>query len=61
MLESESNKEIKYLKRSIADVIVEDEQGNNYIVEFERAYTNLFFHNAVFNTSGFIVDNLGAN
>ena len=51
LLESESNKESKHLKRSIADVIVEDEQGNNYIVEIDRAYTNLFLHKAVFNTS----------
>ena len=61
LLESESNKESKYLKRSIADVIVEDEQGNNYIVEIDRAYTNLFLHKAVFNTSRLIVDNLGTN
>ena len=61
LLESESNKESKHLKRSIADVIVEDEQGNNYIVEIDRAYTNLFLHKAVFNTSRLIVDNLGAN
>ena len=61
LLESESNKESKHLKRSIADVIVEDEEGNNYIVEIDRAYTNLFLHKAVFNTSRLIVDNLGAN
>lgn len=61
LLESESNKESKHLKRSIADAIVEDEQGNNYIVEIDRAYTDLFLHKAVFNTSRLIVDNLGAN
>jgi len=61
LLESESNKESKHLKRSIADVIVEDEQGNNYIVEIDRSYTNLFLHKAIFNTSRLIVDNLGAN
>jgi hypothetical protein len=33
LLDGESNKESRYLKRSIADVIVEDEQGNNYIVD----------------------------
>ena len=37
LLDGESNKEIKHLKRSIADVIVEDEQGNNYI-EIGRAH-----------------------
>lgn len=61
LLESESNKESKQLKRSIADVIVEDEQGNNYIVEIDRSYTDLFLHKAIFNTSRLIVDHLGAN
>ena len=61
LLDGESNKESKHLKRSIADVIVEDEQGNNYIVEIDRAYTDLFLQKAVFNTSRLIVDNLGAN
>lgn len=61
LLESESNKESIHLKRSIADVIVEDEQGNNYIVEIDKDYSNLFLHKAVFNTSRLIVDNLGAN
>lgn len=61
LLDGESNKESRYLKRSIADVIVEDEQGNNYIVEIDRAYTDLFLNKAVFNTSRLIVDNLGAN
>ncbi|WP_133282297.1 PD-(D/E)XK nuclease family transposase, partial [Cardinium endosymbiont of Culicoides punctatus] len=61
LLESESNKESKLLKRSIADVIVEDEEGNNYIVEIDRSYTNLFLHKACFNTSRLIVDHLSAN
>lgn len=61
LLDGESNKESKHLKRSIADVIVEDEQGNNYIVEIDRSYTDLFLQKAVFNTSRLIVDNLGAN
>jgi predicted transposase/invertase (TIGR01784 family) len=61
LLEPESNKESKLLKRSIADLIVEDEDGNNYIIEIDRAYTNLFLHKAVFNTSRLIVDNLGTN
>lgn len=61
LLDGESNKESRYLKRSIADVIVEDEQGNNYIVEIDRAYTDLFLNKAVFNASRLIVDNLGAN
>ena len=60
LLDSESNKESKQLKRSIADLIVEDEQGNNYIVEIDRSYTELFLHKACFNSSRLIVDNLGA-
>ena len=61
LLESESNKEAAYMKRSIADLIVEDQDGNNYIVEIDRAYTKLFLHKAVFNTSRLIVDNLGSS
>jgi hypothetical protein len=45
LLDGESNKESKDLKSSIADLVVEDEQGNNYIVEIDRAYTNLFMKN----------------
>jgi hypothetical protein len=61
LLESESNKESKHLKRSIADVIVEDEGGNKYIVEIDRSYTDLFLHKACFNTSRLIVDNISSN
>jgi len=61
LLDGESNKESKDLKSSIADLIVEDEQGNNYIVEIDRAYTDLFLNKAVFNTSRLIVDNIGAS
>lgn len=61
LLDGESNKESKDLKSSIADLVVEDEQGNNYIVEIDRAYTNLFLNKAVFNTSRLIVDNLGVS
>ena len=39
LLESESNKESLELKKSIADLVVEDADGNKYIVEIERAYT----------------------
>ncbi|TDG95720.1 Rpn family recombination-promoting nuclease/putative transposase [Cardinium endosymbiont of Culicoides punctatus] len=61
LLESESNRESKLLKRSIADAIVEDEQGNNYIIEIDRSYTKSFLHKACFNTSHLIVDHLGSN
>jgi len=58
LLESESNREEKGLKRSVADVIVEDAQGHKYIVEIDRSYTNLFLDKACFNTSRLIVDSI---
>lgn len=61
LLESESNKESKELKRSIADVIVEDEQGHKYIVEIDRSYTSMFLNKACFNSCRLIVDSLGAS
>ena len=61
LLESESNKETKGLKKSIADLIVQDEKGQNYIVEIERQYTNSFIHKACFNTSRLIVDSISAS
>jgi len=39
LLESESNREEKTAKRSIADVIVEDTEGTKYIVEIDKEYT----------------------
>jgi len=61
LLESESNKERETLKKSIADLVVEDEQHNKYIVEIDRAYTNLFMHKACFNSSRLIVDSISSN
>jgi predicted transposase/invertase (TIGR01784 family) len=61
LLDTESNKETRLLKRSIADLIVEDEQGHKYIVEIERQYTNNFIDKACFNTSRLIVDSIGAS
>ena len=61
LLESESNKESIGLKKSIADLIVEDEDGNNYIIEIDRSYTDLFLHKACFNSSRLIVDNIGTS
>ncbi|MDX2049648.1 MAG: Rpn family recombination-promoting nuclease/putative transposase [Rickettsiaceae bacterium] len=61
LLDSESNKESKYLKRSIADLIVCDEEGNNFIVEIDRTYTDLFLNKALFNTSRLIVDSLSTS
>jgi predicted transposase YdaD len=60
LLESESNKEERELKRSIADVIVADESGSMYIVEIDRSYTDLFLYKACFNTSRLIVDSISS-
>ena len=60
VLDSESNKEQDKLKRSIADVVVEDEQDNKYIVEIDRAYTSSFLYKACFNTSRLVVDSISA-
>ncbi len=58
LLDSESNKEERKSKRSLADLIVEDEDHNKYIVEIERNLKDSFVHKACFNTSRVIVDNL---
>lgn len=58
LLETESNKEDPKSKRSLADVIVEDEDHNKYIIEIERSVSDSFIHKACFNTSRLIVDNL---
>lgn len=59
LLDTESNKETKKGKRSLADLVVEDEEHNKYIVEIERQYKDSFIHKACFNTSRLIVDHLG--
>ena len=61
LLESQTNKEQIELKQAIADLIVEDEQHNKYIVEIDRSYTSMFIHKACFNSSRLIVDSLSAN
>lgn len=58
LLESESNKEDSKSKRSLADLIVEDEEHHKYIIEIERNVKDSFIHKALFNTSRLIVDNL---
>ena len=58
LLDSESNKETLDLKKSIADLIVEDAEGNKYIVEIERSYTPNFMHKACFNSSRVVVDGI---
>ena len=58
LLESESNRESDIRKISTADVIVEDEDKNKYIIEIERHRKDTFIHKSLFNTSRLIVDNL---
>jgi predicted transposase/invertase (TIGR01784 family) len=59
LLESESQKEDPKSKRSLADVIVEDEDKHQYIIEIERNIKDTFVHKSCFNTSRLIVDTLG--
>ncbi|RZI45457.1 Rpn family recombination-promoting nuclease/putative transposase [Candidatus Finniella inopinata] len=61
LLESESNKESAHLKKSIADLVVQDENDNKYIVEIERSFTPNFMHKACFNTSRLVVDSISGN
>jgi predicted transposase/invertase (TIGR01784 family) len=61
LLETESNKETSHLKKSIADLVVQDEDDNKYIVEIERSYTPNFMHKACFNTSRLVVDSISGN
>ena len=58
LLDTESNKENKKSRRSLADLIVEDEEKRKYIIEIERNLQHSFIHKACFNTSRLIVDNL---
>jgi predicted transposase/invertase (TIGR01784 family) len=58
LLETESNKEDSKSKRSLADLIVEDEDNHKYIIEIERNLKDSFIHKSCFNTSRLIVDNL---
>lgn len=58
LLESESNKEDSKSKRSLADLIVEDEDRRKYIIEIERSVKDSFVHKSLFNTSRLIIDNL---
>jgi len=61
LLESESNKEAAHLKKSVADLIVEDTDGNKFIVEIERSFTPNFTHKACFNTARLISDSLSTS
>lgn len=61
ILDSESNQEDKEQKKSIADLVVEDMDGNKYIVEIERALTHNFAHKACFNSSRLVIDGISGN
>ena len=61
LLDCESNREELDLKSSIADLVVEDSEGNKYIVEIERSYTPNFMHKACFNSSRIVVDGIYGN
>jgi predicted transposase/invertase (TIGR01784 family) len=60
LLDSESNKEEYSQKKSLADLIVEDENHHKYIIEIERQAVKNFVHKSCFNTSRLIVDQLDA-
>lgn len=61
LLESESNREGVDMKRSIADLVVQDNEGNQYLVEIERSFTANFMHKACFNTARLVVDSISGN
>jgi len=61
LLDTESNKEDSISKRSLADLIVEDDEHHKYIIEIDRNLQHSFVHKACFNTSRLIVDHLAQN
>lgn len=58
LLESESNKELPELKRSIADLIVKDREGRQYVVEIDHEQSDFFLKKACFNTCRLVVDSI---
>lgn len=58
LLDTESNKEEIGQKKSIADLVVEDENGIKYIIEIERQQVISYVHKACFNTARLIADQL---
>ncbi len=58
LLDAESNREEMSQKRSLADLIVEDDQKQKYIIEIERQQVTNYAHKACFNTSRLIADQL---
>jgi hypothetical protein len=59
LLETENNKEDSKSNRSLADLIVEDEDHHKYIIEIERNIKANSVDKACFNPSRVILDNLG--
>lgn len=58
-LETESNKDEQRGKRIVADMVVEDTEGVQYIIEIERNEKYNFMHKACFSSSRIIVDSIG--
>lgn len=58
LMDTESNKEEFSQKKSLADLVVEDEDRNRYIIEIERQEVTNFVHKSCFNTSRLIADQL---
>ena len=58
-LETESNKDEQRGKRIVADLVVEDTEGVQYIIEIERNEKYNFMHKACFSSSRIIVDSIG--
>ncbi len=57
LLENESNRVNAKNKRSLADLVVQDEDGSKYIIEIERNVKDSFVHKSLFNTSRLIIEN----
>jgi predicted transposase/invertase (TIGR01784 family) len=59
LLETESNKDEARGKRIVADMVVKDTDGVQYIIEIERNEKYNFMHKACFSSSRIIVDSVG--
>ena len=57
-MDPESHKESFGGKRSLADLIVEDDNHKKYIVEIERSHMTSYVQKACFNTSRLVVDSI---
>jgi predicted transposase/invertase (TIGR01784 family) len=60
LLESESDREDSILRRSLADLIVEDANKHKYIIEIERSTAESYIIKSCFTTSRVILDSLGS-